>query len=168
MRTKLHALLALVAAVSLIMTPMAEMATAAPSDTVTLELCTTLKYGQITGNVYRRGDVVTVDVANYKIFDLRGAPRTDIVIKTASGVQRIKWSRIQSMEMTSHAKLYDYNSRLASATYTVHANVYLTDGSVLKDAVINAHWGVVEGDTDLGKFFMGDPLTVASITFNRG
>ena len=165
MRTLFRTVLVLLVGAALAASPLSQ-AFANTSDTLTLTIYPRVSHEKILGVVIPWGDPETVTVSNFKITDLRGIPRDHILLETASGVTRLPLDTVKRIDFVSYARLYKYNSRMASVRYHIRANIFLTDGSRIENAVVNAHWGLVEGDTELGEFYLADPLTVSSLTFN--
>lgn len=166
MRALLRTGLVLLAIAALLGTPVAVQAETEAEDTLTLTMYPRVSHEKILGLVIPWGTPETVTVSNYRIADLRGDGRDHILLETGSGLTRLSFDDVRRIEFVSYPRLHEMNERMQSATYTVRANVHLADGTRIENAILNAHWGTVEGDTELGPFFLSNPLTVASLTFD--
>ena len=137
------------------------------SDTLTLTVYPRLSHEKLLGVVIPWGSPETLTLENYRITDMRGNPRDHVLLETSAGVTRLPFDNVRRIDFVSYARLYKMNTRMNSIRYHVRANVFLTDGTRIENAVLNAHWGLVEGHTELGDFYLDNPLTVSSLTFNR-
>ncbi|RJP64263.1 MAG: OmpA family protein [Candidatus Abyssobacteria bacterium SURF_17] len=106
----------------------------------------------------------TVTVYNYVIRDYYGTAVEDVVIKTASGRTEIPIDRVK--EIHTKGWLRRYKDEIDYVDTVIDADIVLTDGTQLSGAM-NADLGTIEGDTDLGTFFLGDPHTIKDLVFNR-
>ena len=138
----------------------------AGEDTITLKLYPRTAHEKVWGVVVPWGEPETLTVREYRIFDTRGDSRDHILLETGAGVTRLLFDNIRRIDFMSYPRIYHFNKRMASVRYVVRATIFLTDGSRIENAIVNAYWGHVEGDTELGRFYLEDPLSVASITFN--
>lgn len=166
MRALLRTSIAVLTLVALVGVPFAGQAETQTEDTLTMTIYPKVSHEKFLGLVIPWGTPETVTVHNYRIADLRGDTRDHVLLETAAGVTRLSFDDIRQIDFVSYPRLHEYNTRMQSVTYTVRANVQLVDGSRIENAILNAHWGTVAGDTQLGEFFLNDPLTVASLTFN--
>ena len=135
-------------------------------DTLTLTFYPRAAREKFWGVVVPWGQPETVTVKNYRIADVRGNNRNHILLETSSGTTRLLFDEIRRIDFVSYSRVYFYNSRVESLRFVVRANIFLTDGSRIENGVVNAFWGQVDGDTELGEFFLNDPMTVSSITWN--
>ena len=164
MRSLLRTVCAVLAVAALIFAPWSVQAET--EDTLTLTFYPRVSHEQILGLVIPWGAPETVTVTNYRIADMRGGARGYIKLETASGITRLNFDDVRRIDFVSYPRLHEFGKRMESVIYTVRSNVQLTDGSRIENAILNAHWGTVEGDTELGRFFLSDPMTVASLSFN--
>ncbi len=166
MRTLFRITAVLVVGACLATAPLGQ-ALATNSDSLTLTIYPRVAYEKVMGVVIPWGAPETVTLGDYRITDMRGNPRDYVVLETSAGVTRLPFDNVRRIDFISYARVYKNNARMRSVRYHVRTNIYLMDGTRIENAVINAHWGLVEGTTELGDFFLDNPLTVSSLTFNR-
>lgn len=147
-----------------IFTP-AVMADEGTGDSITLTIDRRTKPNTIFHPEWWDESPATVTVYNYVIRDYYGTPVEDVVIKTASGRTEIPISRVK--EIHTKGWLRRYKNEIDYINTVIDADIVLTDGTQLSGAM-NADLGTIEGDTDLGAFFLGDPHTIKDLVFNRG
>ncbi len=106
----------------------------------------------------------TVTVRDFMIRDYTGLPIEGFVMKTCSGRTMIP------LETVMEIRLSRWSSRRTDDIFlienVVEVEIDLTDGTT-RIGLMNADFGTVEGQTELGDFFLGDPLYVRHLLFNR-
>lgn len=106
----------------------------------------------------------TVTVRDHVIRGYLGQPIEAITIQTASGRTKIPIENISEIKMgRCISRRTDDIPRIE---HVVKADIILVDGT-RKNVVMNADFGTIEGKTDRGDFYLGDPLTVKHIVFHR-
>jgi outer membrane protein OmpA-like peptidoglycan-associated protein len=106
----------------------------------------------------------TVKVHEFMIRDYYGNLIDGFVIQTASGRTKIPIDTVKEIHtkgwITRSTKNIEYIDSV------IKADITLVDGTTL-DVLMNADFGTIEGKTELGDFFLGDPHTVKMLVFNR-
>lgn len=166
MRIVFRTILALTLVACMLTLVQAGPAQAQLDDSLTLTIYPRVAHEKVWGVVVPMGAPETVRVFNYRIFDLRGDGRDYLLLETASGQTRLLFDRVRRIDFVSYPRQYSNNTRMESTRYVVRCNIFLTDGTRIENAVVNAHWGLVEGETELGDFYLRDPFTVTSMTFD--
>ena len=106
----------------------------------------------------------TVTVKDYVIRNYLGKPIGGFVIQTASGRTTIPIDAVQEIRMNEWVSRRTED--IPGIERVVEADILYTDGT-RERVLMNADFGTIEGATELGEFFLGDPLTVRSLVFNR-
>ena len=140
------------------------MAEQGNADSITLSIDRT-PMGQTIFHPGRlRTGPATVTVRGFMIRDYTGLPIEDFVMKTCSGRTMIP------IETVMEIRLSRWSFRRTNDIYlienVVEVEIDLTDGTT-RTGLMNADFGTIEGKTELGDFFLGDPLYVRHLVFNR-
>jgi OOP family OmpA-OmpF porin len=114
------------------------------------------------GLFFTRGETVTVE--NYVIRNYLGKPIEGFIVQTASGRTTIPIDTVQGIDVDRRVERRTED--IPDIERTVKANILYTDGTQ-EQVLMNADFGTIEGTTELGEFFLDDPLTVRKLVFNR-
>ncbi len=114
------------------------------------------------GRFFTKQEVVTV--YDYVIRDYRGEPIEGFTIQTASGLTKVPIDTVEEIRFKNWIKRRTDDIYLIERV--VEADMFFTDGSQMR-VLTNADFGTIEGRTELGDFFLGDPLAVRHLVFNR-
>jgi hypothetical protein len=106
----------------------------------------------------------TVTVYDYVIRDYANTPVDSFLIQTASGTTKIPMDTV--VEVRFENKIRRRTGDIDRIENVVEADMLMTDGTEMH-VVMNADFGTIEGKTELGDFFLGEPHTVRHLTFNR-
>ncbi|MBI5118206.1 OmpA family protein [Candidatus Poribacteria bacterium] len=106
----------------------------------------------------------TVKVHDFMIRDYYGNPIDGFVIQTASGRTEIPVDQVK--EIHQRGWITRARKDIEFLDSFVKADITLVDGTTL-DVLMNADFGTIEGKTELGDFYLGDPHTVKMLVFNR-
>jgi hypothetical protein len=106
----------------------------------------------------------TVTVHNFMIRDYLGRPIDGFVIQTASARTKVPIRNVREIQQAGW--ISKNTDDIEGIEYVVPVHMVLTDGTEL-DTLMNADFGTIEGKTEDGKFFLGDPHTVTYLAFNR-
>lgn len=106
----------------------------------------------------------TVTVYNYVIRNYYGTPVDAVIVQTASGRTEIPIGDVR--EIKTNGCIRRYTNEIAYINSVIDADIVLNDGTQLS-VVMNADLGTIEGDTELGQFFLKDPHTIKHLVFNR-
>ena len=113
------------------------------------------------GRFYTVSEKVTL--TDYEIRDYAGAPIDGLIIQTCSGQTKIPICTVKEIRLSRwfHRRTDD----IFLVEDVVEADITLTDGT-MRSVLMNANFGTIAGQSDLGSFFLGDPLTVRHLVFN--
>jgi outer membrane protein OmpA-like peptidoglycan-associated protein len=114
------------------------------------------------GRFFTKQEVVTV--YDYVIRDYLGEPIEGFTIQTASGLTKVPIDTVEEIRFKNWIKRRTDDIYLIERV--VEADMFFTDGSQMR-VLTNADFGTIEGRTELGDFFLGDPLAVRHLVFNR-
>jgi len=106
----------------------------------------------------------TVTVYDYVIRNYMGKPIEDFTIQTASGRTEIPVDTVAEIRFKNWVKRR--TDDIERIERVVEADMFFTDGSEM-NVLMNADFGTIEGSTELGDFFLKDPLAVRRLVFNR-
>lgn len=106
----------------------------------------------------------TVTVNNYAIRNYLGIPVEGFIIQTVSGQTEVPLYLVKEIKFDGCIR---HKTKDIDHIYFVQwADMTLVDGTRMR-VLTNADFGTIEGDTEDGAFFLGDPHTVKHIVFNR-
>lgn len=106
----------------------------------------------------------TLTVTDYVIRNYLGKPIEGFTVQTASGRTMIPIDTVQGIRLNEWVERR--TDDIPGIEHTVNANILYTDGTE-EQVLMNADFGTIEGTTELGEFFLKDPLTVRRLVFNR-
>ncbi len=109
-------------------------------------------------------DAETFTVYDYVIRDYSGNPIDGFIVQTASGQTTIPIDTVK--QIRTEGWIHRETDDIAYVENVVRAYFLFTDGTQ-EQYLMNADFGTIEGETDLGEFFLGNPHSVKSLTFNR-
>jgi outer membrane protein OmpA-like peptidoglycan-associated protein len=114
------------------------------------------------GRFFTKQEIVTV--YDYVIRNYLGQPIEGFTIQTASGLTKVPIDTVEEIRFKNWVKRRTDDIYLIERV--VEADMFFTDGSQMR-VLTNADFGTIEGRTELGHFFLGDPLAVRQLVFNR-
>jgi outer membrane protein OmpA-like peptidoglycan-associated protein len=114
------------------------------------------------GRFFQKSETVTVE--DYAIRNYLGKPIEDFMIQAASGLEKVPVEAVEAIRF--HNWVHRRTDDLPHIEHVVEADMLMTDGSEMH-VLMNADFGTIEGRTELGDFFLKDPLTVRHLVFNR-
>ncbi len=119
------------------------------------------------GRFFMREDRATTTVTVYEpvIRNYDGRPITGFTIQTASGQTKVPIDTVQ--ELSLNGWIGRQLDEIPDTERTVNANILFTNGTQ-KQVLMNADFGTIEGKTNRGELFVGDPVTIKHIEFHRG
>lgn len=106
----------------------------------------------------------TLTVYDYVIRDYTGDPIDGFIVQTASGQTKIPIDTVK--QIRTEGWIHRETDDIDYVENVVEAYFLFTDGTQ-EQYLMNADFGTIEGTTDLGDFFLGNPHSVKSLTFNR-
>lgn len=106
----------------------------------------------------------TVTVHNYVIRDYLGVPIEGFTIQTVSGQTKVPVNLVSEIRFDGwiHRETRDIDF----VHFVEWGDMTLVDGAEMR-VLFNADFGTIEGHTEDGEFFLGDPHTVRRIVFHR-
>ncbi|GAB4337100.1 MAG: hypothetical protein Kow0099_10400 [Candidatus Abyssubacteria bacterium] len=111
-----------------------------------------------------RTQAETVTLDNYAIRDYLGVPIEGFIIQTISGQTEVPLYLVKEIKFDGCVR---HKTEDIDHIYFVQwADMTLVDGTQMR-VLMNADFGTIEGDTEDGEFFLGDPHTVRHLVFNR-
>jgi outer membrane protein OmpA-like peptidoglycan-associated protein len=114
------------------------------------------------GRFFQEPETVTVE--DYVIRNYLGEPIKDFLIQAGPGVERIPIETVKAININNWVRRR--TDDIAHIEHVVEADMLMTDGSMM-NVQMNGDFGTIEGRTELGDFFLEDPLTVRHLVFNR-
>lgn len=106
----------------------------------------------------------TVTVRDFVIRDYMGKPIDGFVVQTASGRTEIPIQKVKEIRFSGC--VHRVTKDIPYIQNVTSAKMVLADGTT-KDVLMNADFGTIEGKTEKGDFFLGDPYTVKHLVFER-
>lgn len=106
----------------------------------------------------------TVTVNDYVIRDYFGEPIKGFVVQTASGETLLPIDTIK--QIRTKGWIHRRTEDIDYVENVVKADILFTDGT-REEVLMNADFGTIEGNTELGEFFLGNPHSIKSLVFNR-
>jgi len=161
----LRTVLTVVSALAMVAVP--TLATAAcgvdsASITITIDRGTMPQSIFHPGRIFTKPETLTVN--EFVIRDYSGNPIDSFTIQTSSGRTEVPMNLIQ--EIRQKGWIHRRTDDIEYVENIVKADMLLTDGTEMS-VIMNADFGTIEGKTELGEFFLGDPHSVRRLVFNR-
>jgi hypothetical protein len=103
-------------------------------------------------------------VEDYVIRDYLGKPIKGFMIQAGPGLEKIPVETVEAISINNWVRRR--TDDIPHIENVVKADMLMTDGSEMH-VLMNADFGTIEGRTELGDFFLKDPLTVRHLVFNR-
>lgn len=132
------------------------------SVTITIDRVTMPSTLLFPGRIFTKAKTLTVH--DFVIRDYDGIPIDGFIIQTSSGQTKIPIYMVEQIRpsrwVRRETKDIDFVENV------VCAEMVLTDGTEM-NVLMNADFGTIEGKTEDGDFFLGDPHTVRQLVFNR-
>ncbi len=132
------------------------------SITITIDRATMPSTIFFPGRIFTKAQTLTVH--DFVIRDYDGIPIDGFVIQTSSGQTKVPINLVQEIRPSKWVNRY--SDDIDFIENVTHADMVLTDGTEM-NVLMNADFGTIEGKTEDGDFFLGNPYTVRRLVFNR-
>lgn len=132
------------------------------SITITIDRVTMPSTIFFPGRIFTRAKTLTVH--DFVIRDYNGIPIDGFIIQTSSGQTKVPIYLVE--EIRASGWIHRYSKDIDFTENVTSADMVLTDGTEM-NVLMNADFGTIEGKTEDGDFFLGNPYTVRRLVFNR-